>query len=54
MGEMTNACRIDCEIFKRGDHLLYIEVTASKGVEGVIRGLEGIYLADRCILTKLE
>jgi hypothetical protein len=26
------------------------------GVEGVVRGLEGIYLADRCtsILTKLE
>jgi len=24
------------------------------GVEGVVRGLEGIHLADRCILTKLE
>jgi hypothetical protein len=30
------------------------EETASKGVEGVIRGLEGLHLADRCILTKLE
>jgi hypothetical protein len=25
-----------------------------KGVEGVVRGLEGTHLADRCILTKLE
>jgi hypothetical protein len=24
------------------------------GVEGVVRGLEGVHLADRCILTKLE
>jgi hypothetical protein len=24
------------------------------GIEGVVRGLEGIHLADRCILTKLE
>jgi hypothetical protein len=24
------------------------------GVEGVVRGLEAIHLADRCILTKLE
>jgi hypothetical protein len=24
------------------------------GVEGVVRRLEGIHLADRCILTKLE
>jgi hypothetical protein len=24
------------------------------GVEGVVRGLEGTHLADRCILTKLE
>jgi hypothetical protein len=24
------------------------------GVEGVVRGLEGIHLADTCILTRLE
>jgi hypothetical protein len=24
------------------------------GVEGVVRGLESIHLADRCILTRLE
>jgi hypothetical protein len=24
------------------------------GVEGVVRGIEGIYLADRCVLTRLE
>jgi hypothetical protein len=24
------------------------------GVEGVVCGLEGIHLADRCMLTKLE
>jgi hypothetical protein len=24
------------------------------GVEGVVRGIEGIHLADRCVLTKLE
>jgi hypothetical protein len=30
---------------------LYIH---AKGVEGVVRGLEGIHLADRRILTELE
>jgi hypothetical protein len=24
------------------------------GVEGVVRGLEGVHLADSCILTELE
>jgi hypothetical protein len=28
--------------------------TCGKGVEGVVRGLEGTHLADTCILTKLE
>jgi hypothetical protein len=27
---------------------------AFPGVEGVVRGLEGTHLADRCILTELE
>jgi hypothetical protein len=31
-----------------------IEYTTEVGVEGVVCGLEGIHLADRCILTKLE
>jgi hypothetical protein len=28
--------------------------TTKMGVEGIVRGLEGTHLADRCILTKLE
>jgi len=28
--------------------------TVYMGVEGAVRGLEGIHLADRCILTRLE
>jgi hypothetical protein len=29
-------------------------ILAYLGVEGVVRGLEGLHLADRCLLTKLE
>jgi hypothetical protein len=34
--------------------LLRVCVYMYVGVEGVVRGLEGTHLADRCILTKLE
>jgi hypothetical protein len=30
------------------------EVMKYRGVEGAVRGLKGIHLADTCILTKLE
>jgi hypothetical protein len=32
----------------------YYSVFIYEGVEGVVRGLEGIHLADRCVLTKLQ
>jgi hypothetical protein len=33
----------------------YFEKTSkTAGVEGALRGLEGILFADRCVLTKLE
>jgi hypothetical protein len=31
-----------------------IYLGARSGVEGVVRGLEGMHLADRCVLTKLQ
>jgi hypothetical protein len=33
----------------------YLSATwLSGGVQGIVRGLEGIHLADRCILTRFE
>jgi hypothetical protein len=35
---------------------LYVfnKLEKTRGVEGVVRGLEGIHLVDGCILTELE
>jgi hypothetical protein len=34
--------------------ILWIMYMDATGVEGVVRGPEGIHLVDRCILTRLE
>jgi hypothetical protein len=55
---ITKSCKI-CILHPPHDplhrmNLDLITLIPVVGVEGVVRGLEGIHLADRCILTKLE
>jgi hypothetical protein len=44
------------QVTNRGDHIsvFYYRRGGGGGVEGVVRGFEGINLADRCMLTRLE
>jgi hypothetical protein len=42
------------EIYQLLQYLLCMGYDVSSGVEGVVRGLEGIHLVDRCVLTRLE
>jgi hypothetical protein len=43
---------VKCVWTKSQQEMLYLSYRW--GVEGVARGLEGVHLADTCILTKLE
>jgi hypothetical protein len=47
---MLSSFSICFNYFESFMHLLFIYL----GVEGAVRGLEGIHLADRCILIKFE
>jgi hypothetical protein len=39
---------------EHGAYKIFKELNICPGVKGVVCGLEGIRLADRCILTRLE